>query len=205
MYRDWDVTPVYITIPVPQDWTDAVLRYIITMPGWVLETGELASPGKAFLFSYDPETLRDTFPNIDLRQPQSWAPGLSDEVFINFVVSGNDGGQAVHRANTLTLHGEQLLYEGYEKPQVVPTVTPIPVTPIPIPRSGQPWHQRDAGGDIHAVYLPLIMARWGQSQSARPPWCREDVSSNCAPPMPEEPPVEYVDVDDPHRDVGRER
>jgi len=174
-----------------------VLRYVIAMPGWVLQTGELASPGKAFLITYDPETLRDTFPNIDLRQPQLWSPGLSDEVFISFAISGNDGGNPVHRANALTLHGEQLLYEGYEKPQVVPT-------PTAIPHPVQSQHYENAGGDIHTVYLPLIVARWGQDH-ARPPWCREDVSSNCAPPAPEETLVEYVDVDDPNQDVGRER
>ncbi|MBC8422441.1 MAG: hypothetical protein H8E01_00260, partial [Chloroflexi bacterium] len=198
MYRDWDVTPINITVPVPQDWADAVLRYVITMPGWVLQTGELTSPGKAFSITYDPETLQDTFPNIDLRQPQSWAPGLSDEVFISFVISGNKGGNPVHRANALTLHGEQLLFEGYGQPQVVPT-------PIAIPRDVQQQYQRDAGSDIHAVYLPLIMARWSQNQSARPPWCREEADSNCAPPAPEETLVEYVDMDDPHQDVGRER
>ncbi len=207
MYRDWDLVPTQVTIPAPQGWTDAVLRYVITMPGWVLQTGELTSPGKAFVITYDAETLQDTFPNIDLRQPQSWAPGLSDEVFISFVISGNEGGNPVHRANALTLHGEQLLFEGYGQPQVVPTLTPIPVTPLPVPRpySGQPQPQGDASSDIHVVYLPLIMARWSQNQSARPPWCREDVSSNCAPPAPEETLVEYVDVDDPHLDVGRKR
>ena len=161
------------------------------------------------------ETLRDTFPNIDLRQPQLWSPGLSDEVFISFVVSGNESGNPAHRANALTLHGEQLLYEGYEKPQIVPTLTPIPVTPIPvpipyatpIPHSGQLWHHGDenAAGDIHTVYLPLIMARWSQNRSARPPWCREEVDSNCAPPAPEETLEEYVDMDDPNQYVGRER
>jgi hypothetical protein len=197
MYRDWDVVPVQVTIPVPQDWTDAVLRYVITMPGWVLQTGELASPGKAFLITYDPETLQETFPNIDLCQPQSWAPGLSDEVFISFAISGNDGGNPVHRANVLTLHGEKLLYEGYEQPHIAPTPTPLP-HPAKL-------HQGDAGGDIKAVYLPLILARWDQSQSARPPWCREESDSNCAPPAPEETLVEYVDLNDPSQDVGRER
>ena len=197
MYRDWDVVPVNITIPVPQDWTDAVLRYVITMPGWVLETGELTSPGKAFLITYDPETLQETFPNIDLRQPQSWAPGLSDEVFVSFVISGSEDGNPVHRANVLTLHGEQLLFEGYGQPQVSPT-------PTAISRDGQ-QHQIDAGSDIHAVYLPLVRARWSQNQSARPPWCREEADSNCAPPSPEETLEEYVDMDDPNQYVGRER
>jgi len=197
MYRDWDIVPTQITVPVPQDWTDAVLRYVITMPGWVLQTGELTSPGKAFLITYDAETLRDTFPNIDLRQPQSWAPGLSDEVFISFVISGNKGGNPVHRANVLTLHGEQILFEGYGQPQVA-------ATPTALPRDGQ-QHQMDAGSDIHAVYLPLVRARWSQNRSARPPWCREDVSSNCAPPAPEETLEEYVDMDDPSQNVGRER
>ena len=96
------------------------------------------------------------------------------------------------------MHGEQLLYEGYEQPQVVPT-------PTPILHRVQSRHQRDASGDTHAVYLPLIVARWSQNQSARPPWCREDVSSNCALPAPEETLVEYVDMDDPNQDVGRER
>ncbi|MBS1251670.1 MAG: hypothetical protein MAG451_00703 [Anaerolineales bacterium] len=198
MYRDWDVAPVNIAVPVPQDWTDVVLRYVVAMPGWVLQTGELTSPGKAFVITYDAETLRDTFPNIDLRQPQSWAPGLSDEVFINFVISGNKGGNPRYRANALTLHGEQLLFEGYGQPQAAPASTVIP-------RDSEQQHRRDVGSDIHTTYLPVIMTTWSQRQSARPPWCREEVDGNCAPPAPEETLEEYVDMDDPNQYVGRER
>jgi hypothetical protein len=193
---DWDVKPVRTLIPVPQGWTDVSLHYTIYMPGWVLETGELSPTLGYFLFEYDPETLRDTFPNIDLRRRQGWSPGLSDEVFISFVVSGNDGGNPVHRANVVTLHGEQVFVEDYEE------------LPGPFP-----WEARvivakkeisTLDGDVHTVYLPLVAVRWDQSQHARPPWCREDPGSNCAPPAPEETPIEYLDVG-PHQEVGRER
>ena len=119
---------------------------------------------------------------------QGWSPGLSDEVFISFVVSGNDGGNPVHRANVVTLHGEQVFVEDYQE------------FPGPLPKE-----EISALGGDHALYLPLVIARWNPGQYARPPWCREELDGNCAPPVPEEAPVQYVDVDDPHRDVGRVR
>ena len=248
MYRDWDVTPTQISVPVPKGWTDAVLHYTIAMPGWVVETGESASTGKAFMLNYDAETLRDTFSNIDLRRRQSWAPGLSDEVFISFLVSGNDGGNAVHRANAVTLHGEQILFEGYAQPEAgqtefgPPSATALPVNSDPGSDPDKLQHRTDTGdqylmpkaaprrtetesracsggalsklrtpctgqdgrADSHVVYLPLVTVGRGQNQSARPPWCREQVESNCAPPAPEETLYEYREVG-PHVDVGRER
>jgi hypothetical protein len=202
MYRDWDVTPLVILVPVPEGWTDVVLRYTITMPGWVLETAELSPTAGYFVINYDPETLRDTFPNIDLRRRQGWSPGLSDEIFINFVVSGNEDGTAVHRANAVTLQGEQLLFEGYAAPQISPT-------PTAIRRYAQLW-KRQHGDDepdakeIYTVYLPLVAGGRDLDQYARPPWCREEIGGNCAPPAPQERLYEYRNVD-PDEDVGRKR
>ena len=95
----------------------------------------------------------------------------------------------MHQANVVTLHGEQVSAEDYEE--------------LPGPSPKEEVSAPD--GDIYVVYLPLVVARWSQSQYVRPPWCREEVGGNCAPPVPEEVPVQYVDVDDPHRDVGRKR
>jgi hypothetical protein len=190
--NDWNVKPMRILVPVPEGWTDLSLHYTIAMPGWVLESGELSPTLGYFLFEYDPETLQETFPNIDLRRRQGWSPGLSDEVFISFVVSGNDGGRTVHRANVVTLHGEQVFVEGYEE-----LPGPIPVAPMPMAKG--------AGEQRSMVYLPLVAARWSQSQYARPPWCREEVDSNCAPPRPQElVPPPYQDMG-PNEDMGRVR
>ena len=205
--NDWDVTPVRILVPVPEGWTDVSLHYTMAIPGWVLETGELSPTLGFFLFEYDPEALQATFPNIDLRRRQGWSPGLSDEVFISFVVSGNDGGQTVHRANVVTLHGEQAFVEGYEE-----LPGPIPVEPTPMakgagePGSRSPERSEGTGAEEQRsmVYLPLVTAQWSPSQYARPPWCREELGGNCAPPVPEEAPVEYRDVG-PQQEVGRER
>jgi hypothetical protein len=112
-------------------------------------------------------------------------------VFISFVVSGNDGGQAVHRANVVTLHGEQVFVEGYEELQEG--------------KGAEEQRSRGAGEQGSVVYLPLVAAEWGQGQYVRPPWCREEVGSNCAPPRPQEsvlPP--YQDMG-PSEDVGRVR
>jgi len=166
----------------------------------VLESGELSPTLGFFLFEYDPETLQDTFPNVDLRRRQGWSPGLSDEVFISFVVSGNDGESVSHRANVVTLHGEQVFVEGYEE-----RPGPIPVEPTPTARGAELALSKAKGEQGSMVYLPLVAAQWSQGQYTRPPWCREEPGSNCAPPVPEEVPVEYVDADDPHRDVGRVR
>jgi hypothetical protein len=71
------------------------------------------------------------------------------------------------------------------------------------------WRQGDAGdqdgdGDSDVLDVMLVAARWGQDRCARPPWCRDGMGSNCAPPAPQETLLEDLDVD-PHQDVGRVR
>jgi hypothetical protein len=201
----WDIVKQTFTVPVPQDWTDARLRYTIALPGWILETREITPTAGSFKVVYDPKTLSYTFPNVDLRRSQSWSPGLSDEVFISFAVSGTGGGAAVYQANVITLQGEQLRYEGYQPPiPITITVTPEPI-PTPIgTRSSGTGVGRPAEGS-HRSFLSLILGL-GQSQSgARPPWCLNPASNDCTPPPRSTPAAPEYEVADPNQDVGRVR
>jgi len=105
---------------------------------------------------------------------------------------GNEGGEVVHRANVVTLHSKQVFVDGCEK-----LIEPIPMKPGPAGKGMQ-----EAGS---VLYLPVIRTGWSPSQYTRPPWCREKVTGNCAPPAPEKTVVVYQDLDDPGQHVGRER
>jgi len=58
---------------------------------------------------YDPARLSRDFPNIDLASRHGQARGLSDEVFISVLLSGNDpSGERQYAAKLLTLVGEDI-------------------------------------------------------------------------------------------------
>lgn len=227
--NDWDIPVITTIIPVPQGWNNALLRYTIAMPGWVLQTGELSPSLGRFRINYDPVNLQKTFPNIDLRRPQSWAPGLSDVVFISFVISGDYNGNTVHQANMVTLQGEQVLVEGYPtdaeargygEAEIIAPASPHLHISASACTVGVPeiqtvaglWHQgaagdRDGDGDTDVVDVMLVASRWGQDRCTRPPWCRADVSADCSPPPSLSDLMLPQDLEDAsyHRDVGRVR
>jgi hypothetical protein len=102
------VAPVNIVGTVPPGTSGAVISYTITMPGVILEQGTVIPAGNTFTVSYDPVTLHDSFPNIDLSTPEEQRPGLSDEVLITLFMIGGDGS---YRANTVTLFGEEVFVQ----------------------------------------------------------------------------------------------
>ena len=94
---------------VPESWTEVEGIYSISMPGFILEEGSLTQSGSTLKLVYDPVRLSREFPNIDIsawHQPQT---GLSDEVFISVLLSGNDAsGERQYAAKHLTLAGEDI-------------------------------------------------------------------------------------------------
>ncbi|OGO43522.1 MAG: hypothetical protein A2Z04_07755 [Chloroflexi bacterium RBG_16_57_9] len=228
--NDWDVPVITTVIPVPQGWTDAVLRYTVVMPGWVLQKGELTPSQGRFRINYDPVTLQKTFLNVDLNWPQSWAPGLSDVVWISFVLAGKEGGNPVYQANVVTLQGEQVLVEEYRQDagtrgrgdaEIVSASPRLPFSASGIPACqvgvaeiqgiAGLWHQGAAGdldgdGDTDVVDVMLIATQWGIDRCARPPWCRNEVDSDCTQ-HPTSDLMLPMDIEDasPNLDVGRVR
>jgi uncharacterized protein (TIGR03437 family) len=71
------------------------------MPGFLLQTNQLAASGGALSYHYDPATLARDFPNLDLNPP-------ADVVTISlFGQTTNAQGQPSYAARMLVLHGQE--------------------------------------------------------------------------------------------------
>jgi hypothetical protein len=103
-----EVTPIAITGSVPAGLTDAVVDYTIGMPGFILLHGQVTPIGGTYTVLFDPATLHDDFPNLDLTARDDHLPGLSDTFAIGLLLQGDSGGEPVYRANTVTIQGEQV-------------------------------------------------------------------------------------------------
>jgi hypothetical protein len=107
-FRD-KVTPITITGSVPEGLSDVSLDYTITMPGYILEHGQLETSGDTFRITFDPEALHDIFPNLDLiGRDAPWEAGLADTIAINLLLQGQSQTGSIYLANTITLQGNQV-------------------------------------------------------------------------------------------------
>ena len=65
--------------------------------------------GDVYQIVFDPATLHEDFPNLDLEGRDSpGKAGLSDTFAIGLLLQGESGGNTVYRANTITIQGEQV-------------------------------------------------------------------------------------------------
>nr|MBC8248568.1 hypothetical protein [Anaerolineales bacterium] len=101
-----DLEPVNIKGTIPPGLSNALISYTIAIPGFVLEQGTVVPAGNTFTVVYDPLTLHEDFPNIDLTAAEERRAGLSDEVLITLFLAYQDGS---YRANAVTLFGEEVL------------------------------------------------------------------------------------------------
>jgi hypothetical protein len=92
--------------------TGVTVDYTIAMPGYILEQGQATLSSGTFSFDYDPVELKADFPNLDLRNRYDLESGLSDTISIGILLSGDDGGETVYRANIVMLQGEQVFVSG---------------------------------------------------------------------------------------------
>ncbi|UCC61504.1 MAG: VCBS repeat-containing protein [Anaerolineae bacterium] len=122
-----DVTPITIAGSLPAGLSDVVVDYTIAMPGFILEHGQATVGGETYQVVFDPATLSQTFPNLDLVGRDEWRPGLADTFAIGLLLQGQSGAGTVCRANTVTIQGEQVFVG-----------------------QAQAWRP-------HGVYLPLIL------------------------------------------------
>jgi hypothetical protein len=105
---DQGVTPIPITGTVPAGLSGVIVDYTISMPGFVLERGQVAPSGGAYHIMFDPVALHQDFPNLDLVGRDDFLPGLADTFSIGLLLCGEQGGSTVYRANTVTIQGEQV-------------------------------------------------------------------------------------------------
>jgi hypothetical protein len=103
------VDPIHFFLDVPGGWTDVEAYFVIRMPGFILETGQVIPANGKIEVVYDPVGLNADFPNIDLHGRPDQVPGLADEVIITVYISGQDGsGTPTHAAKMFTLVGEDI-------------------------------------------------------------------------------------------------
>jgi hypothetical protein len=106
------VTQVSVTGIVPPVLEHAVVSYTIRMPGFILEQGTVEPLGNVFSIAYDPLTLHEDFPNLDLVAKDAAMPGLADPVLISYLVSGWQGQEETHYAGAMFINGEEVQAPG---------------------------------------------------------------------------------------------
>jgi len=104
---DQEVTPVDVIGPVPGGLSDVTIDYTISMPGFILEHGQVTPSGGDYRIRFDPVALHGDFPNLDLTERDDHLPGLSDTVAVGLLLRGERGGETVYSANTVTIQGER--------------------------------------------------------------------------------------------------
>jgi hypothetical protein len=105
---DGEVTPIDVTGPVPAGLSRVTVDYTIGMPGFILAHGQVVPSGNTYRITFDPVTLHDDFPNLDLVGRDEHGPGLADTFAIGLLLRGQSGDDTVYRANTITIQGEQV-------------------------------------------------------------------------------------------------
>lgn len=103
------VTPITITGSVPQDLSDVSVDYTITMPGYILEHGQVEPNGDTYRITFDPTTLQQEFPNLDLiGRDDPMEAGLADTFTLNLLLQAQSETGLVYFANTITIQGNQV-------------------------------------------------------------------------------------------------
>jgi len=103
-----EVRPITVTGSVPAGLSDVTIDYTISMPGYILEHGQVTPSGDTYEIVFDPAALHQDFPNLDLVGRDEWRSGLADTFAIGLLLEGQSGGNTIYRANTITLQGEQV-------------------------------------------------------------------------------------------------
>jgi hypothetical protein len=104
---DEGLSAITIAGSIPTHVTAAVVDYTISMPGYILQHGQATIAHGGYSIVFDPVALHHDFPNLDLTGRDEWGRGLADTISIGLMLTGDQGGERVYRANTVTLQGEQ--------------------------------------------------------------------------------------------------
>jgi hypothetical protein len=100
------ISPILFEGVLPAEFGNAEYVYTIRMPGVILEQGAGSAEGEIFRLLYDPVSLNQEFPNLDLKAINDYRPGLADQVWMTFLFE-KDGR---YLPFTITLHGEEVFY-----------------------------------------------------------------------------------------------
>jgi len=111
------VPPILVSGSIPSGTEGAAVDYTISMPGFILEHGQAHVSPSGYSFVFDPARLSKDHPNLDLMGRDVFGvPGLADTFTITMLLTGKRGREQVCRANSVTIQGEQVLYENDPAP-----------------------------------------------------------------------------------------
>jgi hypothetical protein len=83
--------PVHLPVVAPPGTQTGTVHYTIAMPGFLLTSGAVLLNNGMATIIYDPITLNQTFPNLDLGGRTAPTPGLADTVWVSFAFEAADG------------------------------------------------------------------------------------------------------------------
>lgn len=102
------VIPITFEGNLPSDWTNVQGKFTTSMPGYILEEGDLTLKNGQFQYTFNPWTLHANFPNLDIVNSFN-APELADTFTFSFFISGiNQNGEKRSQARTVILQGPNL-------------------------------------------------------------------------------------------------
>lgn len=102
------IDPIQITGLIPSGISAVTIDYTIMIPGYILQHGQVTPSNGTYQITFDPTSLHNDFPNLDLTGRSSWETGLSDTFIIGIMMKGQQSGHAIYQANTITIQGEQV-------------------------------------------------------------------------------------------------
>jgi hypothetical protein len=103
---------INFTAQIPDNWIDVHAYHVITIPGYIMSTGELQVGVRDVNFQYNPQALIRDFPMLenDGRPDGAWA---TDVVRLTLVITGTDiDGNFSVRARTFTVMHDRLVSIG---------------------------------------------------------------------------------------------
>ena len=80
-----------LTVHAPPGTDTGTVQYTIATPGYLLTSGSTTLDHGTATIVYDPVTLGQTFPNIDVGGRVTDAPGLADTVWASVALEDADG------------------------------------------------------------------------------------------------------------------
>lgn len=78
-----------ISFSVPPGWLDVRVDYTLTMPGVLIDEGQLPVTGSTFSYGYTPNDINARFPNFEV-EGRVTGPWVSDPLTLTIIMSGTD-------------------------------------------------------------------------------------------------------------------
>ncbi|MBE2183525.1 MAG: hypothetical protein IAE89_08885, partial [Anaerolineae bacterium] len=104
--------PYNFSFTAPEDWTNVRAYRTLTMPGAVLQDGEVRLTGRNLTYIYSPDELNDSFPNVEVAG-RAEGTAAADTKTLTIAFTGIDAeGTAQIRTRVITLFHDRMVSMG---------------------------------------------------------------------------------------------